>query len=197
MQFKRDYICPECGVKSTWTSLDCPECGFTVYSNVVKHVELDGATTFFHDEYGLGVCATKNMLPRTLIESSPAYLQERMEYVALTQGMTFQSSSKGAPISGQHLFLPWFFDQARGMALGKAMLFNHSFDPNVAYYFREDSETGRYFYDFVTTREVRTNEELTISYGDEVWFPPYTKAQWLRNERIRLKREALEEKDRK
>lgn len=196
MQFKRTEICRHCGVESDWTDLDCPSCGKYYYAGLVKQVQLNSIGYFHHEKYGIGVCALQNIQAGTLIESAPAYLQDVLGYAALTYGITFEASQGGNPIPGNHLWLPWFFDQAKALTMGYAMALNHSWEPNVIFCARIDKETGRYFMDFITSRDVRQNEELCIQYGEKVWFHPYTREAWEREERIRKKREALEAKER-
>jgi len=57
---------------------------------------------------------------------------------------------------------------------GNATLYNHSWEPNVTYWYREDPITGRYFLDWYTLRKISAGEELFVCYGPAVWFPPYT-----------------------
>ena len=54
------------------------------------------------------------------------------------------------------------------LALGNGSLYNHSEDPNCEYWF--DNRNMH----FVLTRAVRHGHEITINYGQELWFEPTT-----------------------
>jgi hypothetical protein len=47
---------------------------------------------------------------------------------------------------------------------GYGMLYNHSFDANITYYMRGESQVA-----FATTCDVAAGEELTINYGSNWW----------------------------
>jgi uncharacterized protein len=55
----------------------------------------------------------------------------------------------------------------RLVAMGYGMLFNHSPQPNVAYY-REDGPTGAELIIYAL-RDIRKGEELYYNYGDDWW----------------------------
>ena len=52
------------------------------------------------------------------------------------------------------------------LALGVGSLFNHSRKPNLDYRVDPDQPIIRYF----AAKTVRAGEELTIFYGDKLWF---------------------------
>ena len=52
------------------------------------------------------------------------------------------------------------------LALGVGSLFNHSQKPNLDYRIDHDQLMIRYF----AAREIMPEEELTIFYGDKLWF---------------------------
>ncbi|KAI5120772.1 hypothetical protein M0805_004735 [Coniferiporia weirii] len=54
------------------------------------------------------------------------------------------------------------------LALGLGSLFNHSNSPNVSFSVSPSTETIRY----MTTRSIKTGEELCIFYGHRLWFKP-------------------------
>jgi SET domain-containing protein len=58
-------------------------------------------------------------------------------------------------------------ENKRLVAMGYGMLFNHSSNPNVAYY-REDASTGTELVIYAL-RDVRKGEELFYNYGDDWW----------------------------
>ncbi|HWR00791.1 MAG TPA: SET domain-containing protein [Chlorobaculum sp.] len=58
-------------------------------------------------------------------------------------------------------------ENKRLVAMGYGMLFNHSPDPNVAYY-RQDSSTGAELVIYAL-RDIGKGEELFYNYGDEWW----------------------------
>ncbi|NTW52607.1 MAG: SET domain-containing protein [Chlorobiaceae bacterium] len=58
-------------------------------------------------------------------------------------------------------------ENKRLVVMGYGMLFNHSSQPNVAYY-RQDSATGAEMVIYAL-RDIRKGEELFYNYGDEWW----------------------------
>ncbi|NTV01247.1 MAG: SET domain-containing protein [Chlorobiaceae bacterium] len=58
-------------------------------------------------------------------------------------------------------------ENLRLVAMGYGMLFNHSPQPNVAYY-REDSTLGAELV-LYALRDIRKGEELFYNYGDDWW----------------------------
>ncbi|NTU68589.1 MAG: SET domain-containing protein [Chlorobiaceae bacterium] len=58
-------------------------------------------------------------------------------------------------------------ENLRLVAMGYGMLFNHSPQPNVAYY-REDSPLGAELV-LYALRDIRKGEELFYNYGDDWW----------------------------
>jgi hypothetical protein len=58
-------------------------------------------------------------------------------------------------------------ENLRLLAMGYGMLFNHSHQPNVAYY-REDSMLGAELV-LYALRDIRKGEELFYNYGDDWW----------------------------
>ena len=58
-------------------------------------------------------------------------------------------------------------ENKRLVAMGYGMLFNHSPQPNVAYY-REDGPTGAELIIYAL-RDIRKGEELYYNYGDDWW----------------------------
>jgi uncharacterized protein len=58
-------------------------------------------------------------------------------------------------------------ENRRLVAMGYGMLFNHSPQPNVAYY-REDGPTGAELIIYAL-RDIRKGEELYYNYGDDWW----------------------------
>ncbi|EEB08338.1 histone lysine methyltransferase Set7 [Schizosaccharomyces japonicus yFS275] len=54
----------------------------------------------------------------------------------------------------------------QALALGLGSLFNHSRNPNVCWIKDEDAQVIRYY----TIRDIQSDEELCISYGNHVWF---------------------------
>lgn len=58
-------------------------------------------------------------------------------------------------------------ENRRLVAMGYGMLFNHSFQPNVAYY-REDTALGTELVIYAL-RDIRKGEELYYNYGDDWW----------------------------
>jgi uncharacterized protein len=58
-------------------------------------------------------------------------------------------------------------ENRRLVAMGYGMLFNHSSEPNVAYY-REDGPLGAELIIYAL-RSIRRGEELFYNYGDEWW----------------------------
>ena len=189
MPFKT-FTCLHCKVESGWTSLDCPECGKAVTDDFYEGTSMN-TYTFHHETNGLAVAAGTDIPARHLVETSPAYLQSIFDFRNFGEHVELDCG-RDEKTNWNHMALPWFFDDQRALLLGKGLLFNHSFEPNCSYWFREDKETGRYFMDFFTLRDVRENEELTISYGNQIWWPPYTREAWEREKRIKDKRIRLE-----
>jgi hypothetical protein len=58
-------------------------------------------------------------------------------------------------------------ENKRLVAMGYGMLFNHSSDPNVAYY-REDTVTGTELVIYAL-RNINEGEEMYYNYGDDWW----------------------------
>lgn len=58
-------------------------------------------------------------------------------------------------------------ENKRLVAMGYGMLFNHSPQPNVAYY-REDGPTGAELIIYAL-RDIRKGEEMYYNYGDDWW----------------------------
>jgi hypothetical protein len=58
-------------------------------------------------------------------------------------------------------------ENRRLVAMGYGMLFNHSSEPNVAYY-RQDAPTGAELVIYAL-RDIGKGEELFYNYGDEWW----------------------------
>ena len=58
-------------------------------------------------------------------------------------------------------------ENRRLVAMGYGMLFNHSAQPNVAYY-REDAPTGAELIIYAL-RDIRKGEEMYYNYGDDWW----------------------------
>ena len=58
-------------------------------------------------------------------------------------------------------------EHLRLVAMGYGMLFNHSSQPNVAYY-REDSTLGAELV-LYALRDIRKGEEMFYNYGDDWW----------------------------
>ena len=58
-------------------------------------------------------------------------------------------------------------ENRRLVAMGYGMLFNHSSQPNVAYY-REDTRLGAELV-LYALRNIRKGEELYYNYGDDWW----------------------------
>ena len=58
-------------------------------------------------------------------------------------------------------------ENRRLIAMGYGMMFNHSPQPNVAYY-REDGPTGAELIIYAL-RDIRKGEELYYNYGDDWW----------------------------
>ena len=49
--------------------------------------------------------------------------------------------------------------------MGNGMMYNHSYDPNIAYYFSEDKKDIQ----FVALKDIKKGDELMINYGHGWW----------------------------
>jgi hypothetical protein len=181
--------CRSCGLESgtQWTPFNCPHCGFSIATGYYDQAAAPGASRVVWTEHGLGVEAVVDISARTLIETAPVFVfvkpnQSNWEDLAPLIGIDKLRYSSGPNDGGKwwHLFLPFPSPVGKGkpvkkcICLGNVMLYNHSWDPNMTFWFREAG--GRYFIDFWAVRDIRAGEELVWTYDtNEVWFPPYTK----------------------
>ena len=165
--------CPGCGFERKH-ALFC-DCGKPTWAGLWTGAMLR-ATEVAFVEHGLGVVATQPIPKRTLIESCPAYLFSMEDYVDREHRRTvfhLTDRKEDDTILG-HMAFPWIYPDSRCWPLGNAMIYNHSWQANLVYWFRQDEISRRYFVDFFTLRDIREGEELFIEYGTQVWFPPYT-----------------------
>jgi SET domain-containing protein len=62
-----------------------------------------------------------------------------------------------------HYYFEWGDDcQQAAIALGYGSLYNHSYNPNARYVFRESEEC----LEFIALRDIEPGEEITINYNN-------------------------------
>jgi hypothetical protein len=100
---------------------------------------------------GRGAFASKAVLKGDIIERCPAIEVTDKDIGGELLNYVFYGSA----------------ENLRLVAMGYGMLFNHSPQPNVAYY-REDTRLGAELV-LYALRDIRKGEELFYNYGDDWW----------------------------
>ncbi|EPY52128.1 histone lysine methyltransferase Set7 [Schizosaccharomyces cryophilus OY26] len=103
---------------------------------------------------GRGVFALEHLPAHTCIEISPVLLFQKEQYENHGQ----------YTVLNEYTYV-WSAGR-QGLALGLGSMFNHDRCPNVYWKKDEPNRCISYF----TLRQVHPNEELCISYGDQLWF---------------------------
>ncbi|RDB17880.1 SET domain-containing protein 7 [Hypsizygus marmoreus] len=111
---------------------------------LIKHTE----------EKGRGVYASKPIPRQTVIDISPVLIFAKDEY-----------HEHGRFTTLDHYTFKWS-DGRMALALGLGSLFNHSERPNLSYLLDASTDAIQY----VTTRAIEVDEELSIFYGHKLWF---------------------------
>jgi hypothetical protein len=154
--------------------LNCSECGSSVSVGYYNQTQLDAAQIVWTEQRGLGVGTLVNIPARTLVETAPVFVIPPNELETFHH-IGFESGPK---TDGKwwEMVLPfpgirgWERNYGACVPLGKALIFNHSKNENVNFWFRETR--GRFFIDFWTVRDVQAEEELVWCYREgNVWFP--------------------------
>jgi len=65
-------------------------------------------------------------------------------------------------------FCFWWPRNRRAFALGYGSLYNHSDDPSAEFTLRVSARE----IEFVARRDIPAGDEVTISYGEDLWFRP-------------------------
>ncbi|CAB40784.1 Histone lysine methyltransferase Set7 [Schizosaccharomyces pombe] len=103
---------------------------------------------------GRGVFALEPIPAQTCIEISPVLMFSKEEYEQHGQ----------YTVLNEYTYV--WSEGKQGLALGLGSMFNHDRHPNV--YWKKDNRNN--YISYYTLREIKTNEELCISYGDHLWF---------------------------
>lgn len=100
---------------------------------------------------GRGVVARRHFCADETIERSPVIVIPR-EQVGLIRETRLGS-----------YYYEWGHDCRQGaIALGYGSLYNHSYQPNARFVFREDEEC----LEFIALRDIQPGEEITINYNN-------------------------------
>lgn len=151
----------------------CYNCGFTdnVYHSVcpscqrnynTPQVAMTNGLLVQHisDRKGRGVITTKKIEIGELIESCPVIVIPKDQVVEMTENVLW------------NYMFPWkVYDSIlgdRAIAMGFGMLYNHHHDPNALYRFNDNKTMPSI--DFYAQRNIEIGEEITISYGSNLWF---------------------------
>ncbi len=100
---------------------------------------------------GRGVVALRPFAAGELIERAPVVIVPAREVPTLS-----------ATALGRYYYEWGEQDEQAALALGFGSLYNHSFDPNASYEFREDDGVIEY----LALRDIDAGEELTINYNN-------------------------------
>jgi SET domain-containing protein len=155
-----EYICFECGYADDHNYQVCPNCNHN--SNKPNVVVTDGLLVkHISDQKGRGVVATKKFYYGDMIESCPVIIVPSEQAYLMVENTLW------------HYMFPWkVYDGAigdRAIAMGYGMLYNHHHDPNAMYRFNDNSSLPSI--DFFAKKDINVGDEITIDYGDNLWFP--------------------------
>lgn len=100
---------------------------------------------------GRGVVALRPIGAGELIERAPVIAVPAKDVPALT-----------STALGRYYFEWGPNDDHAAVALGYGSLYNHSYEPNVAFEFREDEHV----IEFVALRDIDAGDELTVNYNN-------------------------------
>ncbi|KZP31462.1 hypothetical protein FIBSPDRAFT_849425 [Athelia psychrophila] len=124
------------------------------------HLNSAGLEIRLTQDKGRGVFATRHIPVETVIEISPALLFDKQVYHDHARHTILDDYTFRWPDGGQAL------------ALGLGSLFNHADTPNVAFAVDTPTHSIR----FTVMRHVEPGDELTIFYGNTLWFDPGPRA---------------------
>jgi len=161
--------CSNCGLKKP-QALAC-KCGTETWIGLWDDEMMDAVEVSYSGLHGLGVFATRDIPAWTLIDSFPAYLITLEDFAQMKRLRMLVSGEEST--IWDHMIFPWLNNKYKCLVLGNALIYNHDWDSTCLYWYRQDSVSKRFFVDMFTASDVKEGQELTIRYGEEVWFPPY------------------------
>ena len=184
----RQVACNNCGLvteflTSVWNAQGstCKNCGQVIQpllGNKTEPASCGNRIEMSHIKgKGMGVLATKDIKDGELIERCPVFVISSEEgtikkYVRNLKLSPYEDGGRETGMS--FMLLPWIVDANRCIALGYAMLYNHSpiDKSNVIYYPHVDPDSSRRFLDFYAKRGIKAGEELTQTYApnNNLWF---------------------------
>ncbi|MEM8582959.1 MAG: SET domain-containing protein [Bacteroidota bacterium] len=103
---------------------------------------------------GRGVFTAEDLPEGAAIEIAPVIVLSKADKAAIHQTILHD------------YYFNWGEDGRAAIALGYGGLYNHAADPNADYYMDFDGQTINFF----ARRDISAGEEITIDYGDRIWF---------------------------
>ena len=176
-----ERTCPNCGLRTTHMPVSewkCPACGYEKTMESYAQSQMGSLELRYSERKGLGVWTTEPIRIAELVEAAPVlvWLDSEIKIDGLRSNAIEIAPSKNKREYLAHYLLPWMtrgvVGGPRAFVLGYGMVYNHSKNPNAAWTYRTD-DNGRYWMDFYATRDIEAGCEVTVSYGDRVWFTPY------------------------
>lgn len=154
------YTCFDCGFSDDIYYKQCPSCNKS-YLRPVISVSNGLLVKYVSEQKGRGVFATKKFNYGDLIETCPVLVIPKQEAATLRSSEVW------------NYMFPWnsyaSTMEDRAIAMGYGMLYNHHHDPNAVYKFNTAPQLPSI--EFYALKDIEVGDEITIYYGDILWFP--------------------------
>lgn len=154
------FTCFECGFTDDNYYQVCPSCKKSSFQPIVS-ITNGLLVKYISEKKGRGVFASKKFKYGDLIESCPVLIIPKSEAKDLTKSEVW------------NYMFPWnsyaTTMEDRAIAMGYGMLYNHHHDPNAAYKFNVSRQLPSI--EFYAQKDIEVGDEITIYYGDILWFP--------------------------